>query len=459
MIGSADRAAKAASLRAEGVDPYPHARPLARLSVSEFLASPRDAELWGRLISRRVHATATFMDLRDESGEVQLVLKPEGLRERLEPMLALDIGDIVSVEGKPYLTPRGQQSLMVDNFALLAKCLRPIPDKRAGLRDVNELLRRRELDLLSNPKTRDLFATRAQIVKAIRGWLDCRGFTSVETPVLQPLAGGSSSRPFKSRYEALGRDVELSKSPELTLNRCVVGGLERVYALGKSFRNEGLSRKHQPEFTELEWMEPGNYMDVALATESMIAHAAYMALGTTELECQGQTIDLAGGWRRVSFHELAPDMETYSKEVEHTLIQPTFVFDFPLESFPITKRHPDNPKLGEHFDAVIGGIEIVSGDTELNDPAEQQERFIEQRRQQEAGEAPAPFDGEYVRALEYGFSPTGGGGMGIDRLVMILTERENLREVLPFPVLREAQSKAEVVPIRRERVVPLRRAA
>lgn len=451
MIGSADRAAKATSLRAEGVEPYPHRSSENCITIAQYLASPSETELWGRLIARREHVSAVFMDLRDQTGMVQLVCRADRLAERHSPMLDLNIGDRISVRGEPYTNPRGQLCLMALDFELLAPALQAIPDNTTtGTR-----LRHRELDLLIEQRTRDLFAKRHSIVQAIRGWLDCRGFVSVETPVLQPLAGGSDSQPFTTRYHALHRDVELSKSPELLLNRCVVGGLERVYALGKSFRNEGLSRKHQPEFTELEWMEPGNYMDVARATESMIAHVAYMALGTTVLQCQGQAIDLSAGWHRTTHSELEAKHGKPYDEIEPALIQPTLVFDFPIENFPITKRHPVHSELGEHFDAVIGGIEIVSGDTELNDPAEQYERFKAQQG------SVAPFDGEYVRALEYGFSPTGGGGMGVDRLVMILTERESIREVIPFPVLRVAegveQPLAEVTPIRRER--PLRRAA
>jgi len=418
-------------------------------------------------VARRVHATATFYDVRDQSGDVQLVLKQE-FCPKYKSMMDLDIGDIVSVRGHVYITPRGQCSLQVEDFELLAKSLRPLPDRKAGLRDKGTRLRHRELDLLGDPHARALFGARARIIAAVRQWLNDRGYTEVETPALQALAGGSNSKPFVTYHYALERELHLAVSPELYLNRTIVGGLENVYALGKSFRNEGISRKHNPEFTELEWMHTyADYQDVAYDTELMVEFVAQTALGSTAIKCQGQDIDFADPWERITMRELihqrtgldflgasveemsalVPDseglvtkaqcaMELYTKLIEATIIQPTFVFDFPLESFPITKRHPVNPYLGEHFDAVIGGIELVSGDTELNDPADQHQRFVEQQD----GQAPQPHDEEYVRALEYGYAPTGGGGMGIDRLVMILTESDSLRDVIPFPMLRLANT-------------------
>ncbi len=306
----------------------------------------------------------------------------------------------------------------------------------------------------------------------IRKWLNARNFIEVETPALQSLAGGAGSRPFVTHHNALDRELYLRISVELFLNRCIVGGMENVYDMGKVFRNEGISPKHSPEFTIIEFMcAYSDYNDVATVTEEMFRDVAQAALGRTTIKCKGEDVDLAKPWKRITMRELILErfgldfMEStreqlaelldepvdpaatwadvvadiYSEKLESTIIQPTHVFDFPLEPFPITKRHPVHPELAEHFDAVIGGIELVSGDTELNDPVDEWQRFVDQRKRRavDDGDVPHPNDEEYTRALEYGYSPTAGGGMGVDRLVMILTERETLREVIPFPIVRD----------------------
>ena len=355
---------------------------------------------------------------------------------------------------------------------LLTKTLRPPPDRHHGLGDTGTRYRYRELDLLANEDTRELFITRAKIVVAIREWLNERHFVEIETPALQSLAGGAGSRPFTTHHNALNRDLYLRISVELFLNRCIVGGMENVYDMGKVFRNEGISPKHSPEFTIIEFMQAyADYYDVATVTEEMFRDVAQRALGRTTVQRNGETIDLAKPWRRVTMRELILErmgvdfMESdvkqlaevldgpvdpqatwaelvgdiYTKHIEHTINQPTHVFDFPLEPFPITSRHPVHPELAEHFDAVIGGVELVSGDTELNDPVDQWQRFVDQRKRRMIDDAdvPHPNDEEYARAIEYGYSPTAGGGMGVDRLVMILTERDTLREVIPFPIVRD----------------------
>src|SRR5438105_162068 len=393
-----ERRAKMERLRAEGIDPYPHVRLPDRTPVARVLASHDPAQLSqgehrelpyhlaGRLTSRRRHGKTAFLDLRD------------------------------------------------------------------------------------------LFGTRAKIVAAIRDWLNERDFVEVETPALQSLAGGAGSRPFITHHNALDRDLYLRISVELFLNRAIVGGLENVYDMGKAFRNEGISYKHSPEFTILEFMLAyADYYDVADATEEMFRDVAQRVLGRTEIQRDGQTIDLAKPWRRTTMREVILEQTgvdfmgddraavtrqlvelleervhpattwaelthaVYTKLIEPTLIQPTHVFDFPLEPFPITKRHAEYRELGEHFDAVIGGVELVSGDTELNDPVDQWQRFVEQRQRRTVDDEdmPHPNDEEYARAIEHGYAPTAGGGMGVDRLVMILTERESLREVIPFPIVRE----------------------
>ena len=481
-----ERRAKMERLRAEGIDPYP---PVTlwdtRTRIADVLAAHDPAqldagehpklryEIAGRLISRRGHGKTAFLDVRDLSGTIQAVVRVDSLgQETYERILGLDIGDIVAIDGCVYVTQRGQLALAVQQCTLLTKALRPPPDKHHGLGDTGTRYRYRELDLLANEDTRDLFVKRHRIVFEIRKWLNERNFIEVETPALQSLAGGAGSRPFTTHHNALDRDLYLRISVELFLNRCIVGGMENVYDMGKVFRNEGISPKHSPEFTIIEFMcAYSDYNDVATVTEEMFRDVAQAALGRTVIKRGGEEIDLAkpwtadhdaradprahrprlhgvharaarGGARRAdgpaaSWADVVADI--YSSKIESTINQPTHVFDFPLEPFPITKRHSVYPELAEHFDAVIGGIELVSGDTELNDPVDQWQRFVDQRKRRMVDDAdvPHPNDEEYARAIEYGYSPTAGGGMGVDRLVMILTERDTLREVIPFPIVRE----------------------
>jgi len=485
-----ERKAKMERLRAEGVDPYP---PVTlwqtRTPIADVLASHDPAKLEqgehpelayqvaGRVISRRGHGKTAFLDVRDLSGTIQAVVKVDALgQSEYDRILSLDIGDIVGIEGCVYVTQRGQLALAVRECMLLTKTLRPPPDRYHGLGETGTRYRYRELDLLANEETRELFQTRHKIVFAIREWLNERAFVEVETPALQSLAGGAGSRPFTTHHNALDRELYLRISVELFLNRCIVGGMENVYDMGKVFRNEGISPKHSPEFTIIEFMcAYSDYNDVATVTEEMFRDVAQRALGRTTVKRNGEEIDLAKPWRRVTMRDLmlektgvdfmdgdrerairnltealdepvAPGTswadlvaDVYGKRIESTINQPTHVFDFPIEPFPITKRHSEHPELAEHFDAVIGGIELVSGDTELNDPVDQWQRFVDQRKRRavDDGDVPHPNDEEYARAIEYGYSPTAGGGMGVDRLVMILTERETLREVIPFPIVRD----------------------
>jgi lysyl-tRNA synthetase, class II len=480
-----ERRAKMERLRAEGIDPYPPVSLPDRTLIREVLAAHDPAQLTpgehpelsyhiaGRLISRRGHGRTAFLDIRDLSGTIQAVARADLLGdEAYDRVLGLDVGDIVTIAGSVYVTQRGQLALAIRECTLLTKALRPPPDKYHGLEDTGTRYRYRELDLIANEETRELFITRARIIAAIRKWLDERNFVEVETPVLQSLAGGAGSRPFTTHHNALNRDLYLRISVELFLNRLIVGGLENVYDMAKVFRNEGISPKHSPEFTIIEFMFAyADYNDVATATEEMFRDVAQRAIGRTVVRRGGEEIDLAKPWRRVTMREMildatgldfmesspgqlaevlerAPEpdeswadlvMDIYTKLIEPTINQPTHVFDFPLEPFPITKRHSRYPQLAEHFDAVIGGIELVSGDTELNDPVDQWQRFVDQRKRRRLDDAdvPHPNDEEYARAIEYGYTPTAGGGMGVDRLVMILTERDTLREVIPFPIVKE----------------------
>jgi lysyl-tRNA synthetase class 2 len=491
--GADERRAKMERLRAEGVEPFPHiSTRVPRTWAADILAAHDPAALAagahegltyrvaGRLIARRGHAKTTFFDLRDQSGVIQVVARRDAMGEQAyEHMVGLDIGDIVTVEGYVYITQRSQLTLAVSACTLLAKALRPPPDRYHGMEDQGTRYRYRELDLLANEQTRTMFFRRTKMIEAIHDFLRERGFTQVETPMLQTLAGGAASRPFVTHHNALDIDVYLRISVELYLNRCIVGGLENIYDLGRAFRNEGISHRHSPEFTILEWMMSyADYWDVAKFTEDLAESVALRTLGTTKVEQHdGRVVDLATPWKRITLRDAIRDavgidfLESsneqllaalgesggeggqdsdpswaklvdaiYVKFVEPTLHQPTHVFDFPVDLFPICKRHPEDPRLSEHFDSVIRGMEILSGDTELNDPLDQLNRFVIQRQQSSGdgddGDQPQPNDEEYVRALEYGMAPTAGGGLGVDRLLMVLTGVESMREVVPFPTLR-----------------------
>jgi lysyl-tRNA synthetase class 2 len=482
-----ERIAKAKRLRAAGVEPFPHIPRAERTQIAALHARHDPSELKagehpsltyrlaGRIIARRGHGRTAFVDLRDSSGQIQLAVRQDTLGEQAyERILDLDVGDIVEATGCVYVTQRGQLALGARECTLLTKALRPPPAKYHGLGDTGTRYRYRELDLLANESTRELFHTRAKTIDALRAFLGEKGFIEVETPVLQALAGGASARPFLTHHNALDQEMSLRISVELYLNRCLIGGLENVYDLGKCFRNEGISYRHSPEFTMLEWlMSYSDHTAVAGFTEEMVAYVAQRVLGGTVIERGGERIDLSERWCQTTMQaeilrvtavdfleadrdELARLLDdrvhpeaswaqvvqaVYSKLVEPTLNRPTMVYGFPLDSFPITKADAENPRLAEHFDAVIGGIELVSGDSEVTDPIEQWERFVAQRKERRADDddAPHPHDEEYVRALEYGLAPSASGGMGVDRLLMLLTGHETLREVAPFPVMRELQ--------------------
>ena len=409
-----ERLAKANRLRAEGIDPFPHIPRGERTEIARVHEVHDPAELKagehehlryrlaGRVIARRGHGKTTFIDLRDSSGQIQLAVREETLGvQAYERVVDLDVGDIVEAEGPIYVTQRGQLALSVHRCALLTKALRPPPAKYHGLGDTGTRYRYRELDLLANETTRELFVLRARTIDALRAFMAERGFIEVETPVLQALAGGASARPFLTHHNALDQEMSLRISVELYLNRCLIGGLENVYDLGKCFRRRGDLLRHSPEFTMLEWlMSYSDHTDVARFTEEMVAWVAERVLGTTRIERGGEEIDLGKRWRETTMQaeiervtgvdflaaereELAglldgkihPDASwgqvvqaVYSKLVEPTLNQPTHVYGFPLESFPITKADANDSRLAEHFDAVIGGIELVSGDSEVNDP-------------------------------------------------------------------------------------------
>jgi lysyl-tRNA synthetase class 2 len=383
-------------------------------------------------------------------------------------MLGFDLGDLIGVDGVAFSSRRGELTLRIEAFMLLAKSLRPPPEKHHGLTDVETRFRRRELDLIANEEARELFITRARVISAVRRFLDAEGFIEVETPVLQPLYGGAAARPFTTHHNALNRQFYLRIATELYLKRLIVGGLERVYELGKDFRNEGVDSTHNPEFTMLEWYEAyADYQDIADRCERLVAYVA------SEVGYPGE-IDLTPPWRRVTLpqairdrtgidimelgdrEDLAramaarglsvPENDTWpqlvdellSKHVEPTLTEPTFLMDYPVALSPFAKRHRSTPGLVERFEAYIGGMEIANAFTELNDPDEQRRRFEEQRALAGAGNAEAqPYDEAFLEALEQGMPPTGGIGIGIDRLVMVMTGRRSIREVVLFPAMRD----------------------
>ena len=501
------RKAKRAALIAAGRDPYGHSfeRSHTVEELNERYAGLEDGEstedkvaIAGRIMAKRVQGKLAFLELRESGADIQLFCRINELGEgAFEELKDLDVGDWIAVTGTMMRTKRGQLSVAVDGFELMSKSLRPLPEKFHGLQDKETRYRQRYVDLVMNPEVRTTFERRFKIVSAIRHYMEDQGYYEVETPFLHAIIGGANAKPFITHFNALDRDYYLRIATELPLKRLLVGGFEKVFEIGRQFRNEGMDPYHNPEFTTMEFYEAFSDLNGMMdLTEGCIKAAAEAACGTLQIEYQGTPVDLSGTWRRASMMELATEhageevsfdrtreelvailekngghaeaawgkgkliAEIFEAVAEEKLVQPTFVIDHPLEISPLAKKHPDNPELTQRFELFILGHEYANAFTELNDPVDQAERFRAQVAAKDMGDDEAMgFDADYIRALEYGMPPAGGCGIGIDRLVMLLTDAPSIRDVLLFPHMKDeapagkpaasaaAQVEASVAPI------------
>jgi len=479
------RLKKLQQLRERGINPFAEERfersHLAQEVKDNFSSlEGKNCSVAGRVLAIRSHGKSTFLDLHDSSGRIQILIRKDKVGEELYELLPLlDIGDIIGVSGDVIKTKTGEITIEANDFVFLAKALQPFPEKWHGLREPELRYRFRYLDLIVNEKTREIFYKRAKIVQGIRDFLTQKGFLEVETPMMQPIPGGAFARPFITHHNALDIDLYLRIAIELYLKRLLVGGIERVFELGKCFRNEGISTRHNPEFTLLEaYMAYGNLDDIKKLTEEMLYYLAQKVLNSEEIQFKGNTISLRPpfqsyplyqllrreteiDWERVKdldeakklAESLGVDASTdrtvgdvvlkvFEKIVEPKLIQPTFVEDFPVDVSPLAKRRQDAPHLARRFELFIGGEEIANAFSELNDPLDQRERFMEQMRRREAGDEEAHrMDEDFLLALEYGMPPAGGLGIGVDRLVMLFTDSHSIREVILFPLLRPKEEE------------------
>ena len=474
------RREKLAELQAAGADPYQQVRFERDHHTNEIHEHFDELEgktvrLAGRMMSKRIMGKASFSDLSDRCGRLQLYIKRDNVGDEVyKGYKKMDIGDIIGVEGEVFRTQKGEISVAVHELTLLSKSLTPLPEKWHGLKDTDMRYRQRYVDLIVNPEVRDTFEKRSAIVREIRNFMDSRGFMEVETPCLNTIPGGAAARPFVTHHNALDIDMYMRIATELHLKRLIVGGFEQVYEIGRIFRNEGMDTKHNPEFTTIElyqaYTDYNGMMDI---TEDMIVDVCEKVLGTTKVTYQGVELDFSKGWRRLTMADAVKEYagldfmamdgaqaleavkakgleiekgkdswgdllaQCYDEYVEENLIQPTFIMDYPVEVSPLAKRKASDPRLTERFECFVAGRELCNAFSELNDPIDQRERFERQVALRAAGDDEANMmDEDFINALEYGMPPTGGMGMGIDRLVMLLTDSASIRDVLLFPTMK-----------------------
>jgi lysyl-tRNA synthetase class 2 len=486
------RRANLARLSELGVNAYPHrfdrtatisdlVRDHGGKTAPQLEGTRISATTSGRILSIRSFGKANFLVLSDGRSRIQVYIRKDSLSDRdFEMFRLLDFGDMVGVEGHLFRTKTNELTIWASRLEFLAKCHLPLPEKWHGLTDVEIRYRQRYLDLIVNPEAREVFQVRSNVLTAMRDFFNSRGYLEVETPMMQPIAGGAMARPFRTHHNALDVDLFLRIAPELYLKRLVVGGLERVYEINRNFRNEGISTRHNPEFTMLEFYQAySDYQDLMTLTEELIEFVANAAVGKDEVQYDGETISLRAPFARVSLRQAAADAAAaklgeqvaasdlrnqekakalasragvhaeskwgagkitttiFETLVEGALVQPTFVYDFPTEVSPLSKQRPDDPDTVERFELYIGKMEVANAFSELNDPFEQRRRFEQQLEQRATGDQEAhAMDEDYVRALEYGLPPTAGEGVGVDRLVMLLTDSKSIRDVILFPHMR-----------------------
>jgi lysyl-tRNA synthetase, class II len=479
----AEKRLKLKTLRESGVDPYPHNYDRTAQTIEikhrfDHIEAGEKLEkeifrIAGRLMTKRPMGKAAFFNIQDQSGSIQCYLKKVELNANaLVSFENIDIGDILGIEGYVFKSQKGELSIHVTDFKILCKTLEPLPEKYHGIQDIELKYRYRHLDLIMDPDSRKVFEMRSKIISEIRSFLNDRGFLEVETPVLQPIYGGAAAYPFSTHHRALDMKLYLKISPELYLKRLIVGGFEKVYEVGKNFRNEGIDRSHNPEFTMLEWYEAyTDYIYQMNQFEELVAHLARKITGSTKVQYQGQEIDFTPPWRRLTVYdgvreyagidpETATEQEMFEKlkslgtdlkaptskgemtmalfelAAESELIQPTFVMDFPVEVSPLTKMHRDKKGLVERFEPICAAMEIGNSYTELNDPEDQLNRLKQQEERRLVDEEAQPMDHDFMHAIDVGMPPTGGVGIGVERIVMLLTDQASIRDILLFPTMK-----------------------
>ena len=480
------RIKKLEELRSIGINPYGNSfrvndssgaitDKFGSLSAEELAAKQHHCTLAGRIIALRSFGKAAFAHIQDNDGRIQIYIKKDGVGEDAYSIFKkVDIGDFIGIAGILFRTKTGELTIEVEKFSILSKSIRPLPEKWHGLTDIEARYRQRYVDLIVNSDVKNVFKTRSRIIKEIRDYLDSHGFLEVETPMMQPIPGGATARPFKTHHNALGIDLYLRIAPELYLKRLIIGGFERVYEINRNFRNEGLSIKHNPEFTMLEfYMTYSDYNDLMILTEEMITTLSNKITGGMKISAWGHEIDLTPPWDRLTLRDsvikytnidkkvledrnLAIEwarreeipvkgdeslariiLEIFEKKVEEHLIKPTFIIDYPTEISPLARRKNDDPDITERFELYIAGIEVANAFSELTDPEDQRQRFLAQEKERAVGDEEAhKMDEDFIRALEYGMPPTAGEGIGIDRLVMLFTGQRSIRDVILFPHMR-----------------------